>query len=63
MSVISGCYLIYVTNQAGYLATQKKAPPLGCLWLWAVVELDLKWAVLSLLGVAGFLFQGGYNIK
>jgi hypothetical protein len=62
MSVCSGCYLIYVTNKSGYLATQKQAPPLGCLWLWAVIELDLPWATLSLVAAGLFLWQGGHSI-
>jgi hypothetical protein len=62
-SVASGCYLIYVTNTFGYLAVMKQAPPLGCIWLWAVVELDLPWAVLSLVVAVGFLWQGGYDYK
>lgn len=63
MSVCSGCYLIHVTNSKGYLATQRQAPPLGCLWLWSVVELDLAWAATSLLGAVAFVWYGGYNIK
>ncbi|PNY28949.1 Uncharacterized protein TCAP_01133 [Tolypocladium capitatum] len=63
MSVAAGCYLIYISNTYGYLATMKRAPPLGCLWLWAVVELDLLTAVASLAVAAAFLWQGGYDIK
>lgn len=63
MSVVSGCYLIYITNTYGYLATMKQAPPLGCLWLWAVMELDLVTAVASLAVAGAFLWQGGYDIK
>lgn len=63
MSVVSGCYLIYITNSFGYLYTMKRAPPLGCFWLWAVVELDLSWATLSLVLATAFLWQGGYDIK
>ncbi|RDA84005.1 hypothetical protein CP532_3142 [Ophiocordyceps camponoti-leonardi (nom. inval.)] len=62
-SLLCGCYLIHLSNTAGYLATMKRAPPLGCLWLWAVVELDLAAAVVSLVAVALFLWRGGYDIK
>lgn len=62
MSVFAGCFLIYVTNSKGYIANMKRAPPLGCLWLWAVVELDLEWAALSVLGAIGYLFYGGFNV-
>lgn len=63
MSAASGCYLIHLSNAYGYLATMKQAPPLGCLWLWAVVELDLPLAVASLAVAGLFLWQGGYDIK
>ncbi|TWU72378.1 hypothetical protein ED733_003959 [Metarhizium rileyi] len=63
MSVVSGCYLIYISNTYSYLATMKQAPPLGCLWLWAVVELDLAWGCLSLLLAAVFLKKEGYGIR
>ncbi|KAG6110240.1 hypothetical protein E4U14_002878 [Claviceps sp. LM454 group G7] len=62
-SVVGGCSLIHITNTYGYLATMKQAPPLGCLWLWAVVELDLVWGCVSLLVAAGFLRLGGYDLK
>jgi hypothetical protein len=62
-SVYAGCYLIHITNTAGYLAVMKQAPPLGCIWVWSVIELDLPWAVLSLVGAGAFLWQKGYSIK
>jgi hypothetical protein len=45
------------------MAIMKQAPPIGCLWVWSVIELDLPWAVLSLAGAGGFLWQNGYSIK
>lgn len=62
MSIVSGCYLIYITNTYGYLAVMKRAPPLGVLWLWAVVEMELTWAVSSLAVAGFFLWQGGYSV-
>ncbi len=62
-SICAGCYLIHISNTYSYLAVMKQAPPVGCLWIWAVIELDLPWAVLSLAGAAAFLWQGGYDIK
>jgi len=59
-SVAAGCYLIYITNVHGYFAVMKRAPPLGCLWIWSVVELDLLWAATSLICCIGFLKWGGY---
>jgi hypothetical protein len=62
-SAACGCALIYVTNSSPYLAVMKRAPPLACLWVWAVVELDLPWAALTLAIAGGFLWQGGYSVK
>lgn len=62
MSAVSGCYLIHISNTFGYLAVMKQAPPVGCLWIWAVVELELTWAVTSLAAAGGFLWQRGYSI-
>ncbi len=60
-SVGAGCYLIHVTNRYGYLAVMRQAPPLGCLWVWSVVELDLALAVLSLACAGGYMWQKGYS--
>ncbi|KAK0123696.1 hypothetical protein ONS95_008706 [Cadophora gregata] len=60
-SVSAGCYLIYITNMHGYYAVMKQSPPLGCLWIWSVIELDLVPAVGSLLWCVVFLKWGGYN--
>ncbi|KAI0097108.1 hypothetical protein F4814DRAFT_453634 [Daldinia grandis] len=62
-SIASGCYLIHISNKYSYLAIMKQSPPLGCLWIWSVIELDLPYAVLSLACIGGFFYQGGYTIK
>ena len=63
MSAACGCNLVYMTNEHGYMAVMKRAPTLGCLWVWAVVELELLGAVGSLLVVGGFLVWGGYSVR
>ncbi|CZT52594.1 uncharacterized protein RSE6_13943 [Rhynchosporium secalis] len=60
-SVTAGCYLIYITNEHGYYAVMKTSPPLGCLWVWSVIELDLVPAVGSLLWCVVWLKWGGYD--
>lgn len=62
MSTVCGCAVIQVTNGEGYLAVMKRAPPLACLWIWAVVELDLAWAALSLAIAAAYLWVNGYSV-
>ncbi|KAL7905531.1 hypothetical protein GGI35DRAFT_141200 [Trichoderma velutinum] len=63
MSCVAGCALVYITNSKGYMYNMKRAPPLGCLWLWAVVELDLLWAVPSLMVTGVYVWVNGYSIK
>ncbi|KAI1456724.1 hypothetical protein F4805DRAFT_458514 [Annulohypoxylon moriforme] len=62
-SVCSGCYLIHISNKYSYLAVMKQSPPLGCIWVLSVIELNLPLAVLSLSIAGGFFIQGGYTIK
>lgn len=61
-SVSAGCYLIYITNKYSYLAVLKRSPPLGCLWVWSVLEMSLGLSVLSLVGCYGFFWQQGYKL-
>ncbi|KPM38508.1 hypothetical protein AK830_g8038 [Neonectria ditissima] len=60
MSITSGPYLIHISNRYGYLAVMKRAPPLGCLWLWSIVELDLLWGVVSLSFAVSWAWKKGY---
>jgi hypothetical protein len=62
-SIAAGCYLIYVTNEFGYMAVMKQAPTVGCVWVWSVIELELPWAVLSLVAAGGYLWSKGYSIR
>ncbi|OTA76653.1 hypothetical protein M434DRAFT_38810 [Hypoxylon sp. CO27-5] len=62
-SISSGCYLIHISNKYSYLAVMKQSPPLGCIWVWSVIELNLPLSVLSLAVTGGFFYRGGYTIK
>ncbi|CAG8952757.1 hypothetical protein HYFRA_00009001 [Hymenoscyphus fraxineus] len=59
-SVAAGCYLIHSTNTDAYYAVMKRSPPLGVLWIWSVIEMDVVPATGSLLVCGGFLKAGGY---
>ncbi|SPO03084.1 uncharacterized protein DNG_05765 [Cephalotrichum gorgonifer] len=61
-SVAAGSYLFHLTNTSGYMAVMKRAPTVGCLWLWGVVELDLGLSLLSVLLTGAFVFSRGYKI-
>ncbi|KAL8966772.1 MAG: hypothetical protein Q9183_003218, partial [Haloplaca sp. 2 TL-2023] len=43
MALTAGAWLVQASNEDPYLAVMKKAPALGTLWIWAVVE--LKWEI------------------
>ncbi|KAI0017560.1 hypothetical protein F4780DRAFT_782191 [Xylariomycetidae sp. FL0641] len=62
-STVAGCYLVYISNTYSYLAVMKRSPPLGCLWVWSVIELNLTPAIASLAITLAFFFQGGYSIS
>ncbi|MCJ1372040.1 hypothetical protein MMC20_003261 [Loxospora ochrophaea] len=62
MSVAAGCYLLKSSHEDAYLAVMKRAPSLGTLWVWCVVEMRLPWAVGSLALVGGYAWRWGYGI-
>lgn len=59
-SITAGCYLIHLTNEYGHFATMKQAPPVGTIWIWAVIELNILWAVPSVAFCAIYLKVKGY---
>lgn len=63
MGTAAGCYLIHITNRYSYIAVLKQAPPLGCLWVWSIIELNLGLAVVSLAASGFFFWQGGYTVR
>lgn len=60
LALLSGTYLLHTTHEAAYFAVVKRAPAVGTLWVWSVVELELGWAVVSVVGVAVGGWLGGY---
>jgi hypothetical protein len=60
-SVGVGCELIRNGNKAGYFAVMKTAPPLGTVWIWSVVEMDLWFAVAHVLVVVGYMWWNGFK--
>lgn len=61
-AVGTGCYTIHVTNRYDYFAVMKQAPPLGTLWVWSVIEMDLWFAAASIVVDVGYLWWKGYSI-
>jgi hypothetical protein len=61
LGVGTGCYMIHAGNVHQYFAVMKQAPPLGTLWIYSVLEMDLPFAAGSLLLNVAFLLWGGYS--
>ena len=59
---VAGCYLIHVTNDRGYYAVMKKAPSIGTVWVWSVLELGLTGALAGVVGPGLFAWWKGYEI-
>jgi hypothetical protein len=57
----AGCWLVYSGNKHGYYFVMKRAPPLGTLWVWSVVEMRLMWAVAHLVIVGGYCWWNGFT--
>lgn len=62
LSIAAGCYVVTAVNRYGYYFVMKKTPPLGTLWIWAVIELDILGALASLLGVWTYAWYYGYPL-
>lgn len=62
ISIVSGAWLVHATNDEPYMAIMKKAPALGTLWVWAIVEMKWEWAVVCLSIVGGWGWWKGYTI-
>lgn len=61
ISTFAGAWLAYATNEEPYMAIMKKAPVLGTLWIWAIVELKWEWALATLTILGGWGWWKGYK--
>ncbi|PGH34990.1 hypothetical protein GX50_02230 [[Emmonsia] crescens] len=63
MAIFFGGRLISMTNEASYYAVMKKAPSVGTLWVWAVLELSVVPALFGVLApIAWAVLYKGYGI-
>lgn len=60
-SITAGCYMVYSGNTYGYFAVMKRAPPVGTLWVWSVIEMQLVYAVSSLIVVGVYTWWNGFK--
>lgn len=59
LAIMAGCYLIWLVNKRPSYIVMRRCPPLGVLWVYAVVQLELIPATLSLVIVAVFFRYAG----
>jgi hypothetical protein len=50
VAAVLGAHLIAITNGDPYYAIMKKAPAVGTIWIWCILELSFGAAVLGALG-------------
>ncbi|KAI4163075.1 MAG: hypothetical protein LQ348_007840 [Seirophora lacunosa] len=62
MSVVAGGWLVRASNEDPYLAVMKRAPALGTLWVWGVVELRWEAAAACLAVTGGWSWWMGYGV-
>ena len=63
LSVVGGGWLVKATNEEPYMAVMRKAPPLGTLWVWAVVESRWEVAIVELALVGAWARWRGYGFS
>ena len=59
---VAGCYLIHLTNDRGYYAIMKRAPSIGTVWVWTVLELGLSGALAGVAGPGIYAWWNEYGI-
>lgn len=62
-AVALGAKLVAITNSDPFYAVMRRAPPIGTLWVWCVLEVPLGAAVVAALGPLGWgVLWRGYTI-
>jgi hypothetical protein len=63
LAIYLGGYLIRMTNEEPYYAVMKRAPAIGTLWVWCVLEMSAGEALLAVLSPLGWgVWYMGYGI-
>ncbi|EIW61746.1 uncharacterized protein TRAVEDRAFT_117733 [Trametes versicolor FP-101664 SS1] len=63
LSCIAGTRLIWLMNRGNWLVVMRQCPPIATAWIYAVVQLNLAPAVLSLVVAATFTWYKGYKLN
>ncbi|KAG0147659.1 hypothetical protein CROQUDRAFT_61480 [Cronartium quercuum f. sp. fusiforme G11] len=62
LSAIGGSYMVHIMNKFSYLLVMKQTPALGTLWIYSVVRMELREAVISLCIVAGWCWYNKLSL-
>jgi hypothetical protein len=62
VATVAGCQLVQITNDRGYYAVMKRAPGIGVIWVWSVMEMGLVGALLGVIGPGAWAWWYGYGI-
>ncbi|KAI4143463.1 MAG: hypothetical protein LQ341_002911 [Variospora aurantia] len=62
MAIVAGAWLVKASNDEPYMAVMKKAPALGTLWVWGVVELRWEIAAACLAVTGAWGWWKGYGV-
>ncbi|KAF2156625.1 hypothetical protein K461DRAFT_1554 [Myriangium duriaei CBS 260.36] len=58
----AGCWMLWIGNRESYMDVMARAPSVGAVWIWSVVEMRLEWGVVSL-GICGvWLWWHGFSL-
>ncbi|KAI0676827.1 hypothetical protein C8Q78DRAFT_1073603 [Trametes maxima] len=63
LSVASGTRMVWLLNRGNWLTVMQQCPPIATAWTYAVVQLNLGPAVLSLAVAAGYTWYKGFELK
>lgn len=62
LSVASGTRMIYQVNHSNWLLNMQQCPPIGTIWVYTILQLDLGPAVLALSTVGAWVWWTGQRL-
>ncbi|KAF8741139.1 hypothetical protein AX14_005735 [Amanita brunnescens Koide BX004] len=63
LAVLAGCRMLFIIGQKSWLINMRQCPPLATLWIYAIVQLELGPAAMSLVTVGGFVWLKGLRLS
>ncbi|KAM6495961.1 hypothetical protein JOM56_008667 [Amanita muscaria] len=63
LAILAGCRMLFIVNHKPWLVNMRQCPPLATLWIYAIVQLELGPAVVSLIVVGAFVWWNGLRLS